>query len=198
MTRSQSVKNQHIALSDSALETMFAGGAEPECEATSGGAGAAESELPAEVNSSDRMSLPVAGEWLSAAQRADPTLQRCFRNVVSADKAQGEKVAFVLRDNILMRKWSPTPEELDWQAVYQIVVLTAYRQQVLSLAHESKWSGHLGVFKTYQLILKHFFWPELKSDPVLLMLSSLSNCGQTKPAYSSSLSASYPCCRRTI
>lgn len=40
----------------------------------------------------------------------------------SADKAQGEKVVFVLKDNILMRKWSPTSDELDWQAVYQIVV----------------------------------------------------------------------------
>lgn len=35
---------------------------------------------------------------------------------------------------------------------------------MLSIAHESNWSGHLGINKTYQMILKHFFWPGLKSD----------------------------------
>lgn len=74
---------------------------------------------------------------MSAAHRADPTLQRCFKNVVSADKTQGQRVAFVLRDNILMRKWFPTPaDELDWQPVYQNIVPTVYGQQVLSLARE--------------------------------------------------------------
>lgn len=165
VTRSQSTKKQHIALSDCAPESMFTGEAEPETATTSNVAGAAESVPNMEVHRPDLMPLPVAGERLSAAQRADPTLQRCFKGVVSVDKAQGEKVAFVMRGKILMRKWSPTSdEELDWQTVYQVVVPSVYRQQVLSLAHESKWSGHLGVFKTYQLILKHFFWPGLKSD----------------------------------
>ncbi len=33
---------------------------------------------------------------------------------------------------------------------------------VLKTAHDS--SGHLGVKKTYQLILRSFFWPKLKRD----------------------------------
>ena len=83
--------------------------------------------------------------------------------MVSADKASGEKVAYLMNKNILVRKWSQVIDS-DWNDVYQIVVPTVYRQHVLSVAHESQWSGHLGVTKTYQLILRHFFWPGLKRD----------------------------------
>lgn len=41
-----------------------------------------------------------------------------------------------------------------------------YRPHVLRLAHEHWWSGHLGVAKTYDKILKHFFWPKMKTDVV--------------------------------
>ncbi len=46
----------------------------------------------------------------------------------------------------------------------QIVVPVCYRQTVLSLAHDHDLSGHLGIKKTYHRILKHFFWPRLKTD----------------------------------
>lgn len=66
-----------------------------------------------------------------------------------------------------MRKWNHTPrgkqdDEVEW--VYQIVVPQKFRQSVLRLAHDHLWSGHLGINKTYQRVLKHFFWPGLKSD----------------------------------
>ena len=41
---------------------------------------------------------------------------------------------------------------------------TRYRQSVLSLAHDHHWSGHLGVTKTYDRVLRHFFWSGLKQD----------------------------------
>lgn len=41
---------------------------------------------------------------------------------------------------------------------------TPLRQQVLSLAHDNNWSGHLGITKTFDRVLRHFFWPGLKSD----------------------------------
>lgn len=39
-----------------------------------------------------------------------------------------------------------------------------HRQQVLSLAHDHPWSGHLGVTKTRDRVLKHFFWPKVNCD----------------------------------
>uniref|UniRef100_A0A4W5LNZ8 Gypsy retrotransposon integrase-like protein 1 n=1 Tax=Hucho hucho TaxID=62062 RepID=A0A4W5LNZ8_9TELE len=64
-----------------------------------------------------------------------------------------------------MRKWtSHVDAGGDWNAVYQIVIPTAFRQNVLSLAHDHQWSGHLGITKTYDRVLRHFFWPGLKQD----------------------------------
>ncbi len=66
-----------------------------------------------------------------------------------------------------MRKWSSTlstAQADEWDVVQQIVVPLKFRQPVLSLAHEHPWSGHLGINKTYNRVLQHFFWPRLKSD----------------------------------
>lgn len=64
-----------------------------------------------------------------------------------------------------MRKWTPRPGE-DWSVVRQLVVPTSLRWHVLQLAHDHAWSGHLGVTKTYDRILQHFFWPAMKADVV--------------------------------
>uniref|UniRef100_A0AAZ3NMD4 Gypsy retrotransposon integrase-like protein 1 n=1 Tax=Oncorhynchus tshawytscha TaxID=74940 RepID=A0AAZ3NMD4_ONCTS len=58
-----------------------------------------------------------------------------------------------------MHKWtSHVDAGGDRNAVDQIVIL---RQNVLSLAHDHQWSGHLGITKTYDRILQHFFWQGL-------------------------------------
>ena len=52
----------------------------------------------------------------------------------------------------------------EWAVIHQIVVSKIYRSEILSLAHETPMSGHLGVNKTYHKILNHFYWPGLKTD----------------------------------
>ena len=44
----------------------------------------------------------------------------------------------------------------EWAVNHQIVVPKIYRSEILSLAHETPMSGHLGVNKTYHKILNHF------------------------------------------
>lgn len=39
-------------------------------------------------------------------------------------------------------------------------------QHMLELAQEHLWSGHLGITKTYNRVLKHFFWPGMNGDVV--------------------------------
>ena len=65
-----------------------------------------------------------------------------------------------------MRKWrSPgVPADEEWAVNYQIVLPKIYRSEILSFAHETPMSGHLGVNKTYHKILNHFYWPGLKPD----------------------------------
>ena len=81
-------------------------------------------------------------------------------------------MAYVLDNGLLMSRWaSDVSENEDWGGIYQVVVPTVFHSQVSSLAHDQLWSGHMGVTKTYNKVLKHFFWPGLKSDVVQYCLT---------------------------
>ncbi len=170
ITRAQARRSNSISLSDSFLMPALSGedGMEKKAERPAEAPGVCVTEparpVSPETTSPGSLSLPVTRDRLCAAQRADPTLQRCFASVVSADKARDEKVTYLLDGGVLLRKWSPPLSDSDWSTVFQVVVPSAYRSHVLSIAHDSQWSGHLSVTKMYQLVLKHFFWPGLKSD----------------------------------
>lgn len=117
--------------------------------------------------SPDTLMLAVTQEQMCAAQQKDPALSKCFVSAGSSEDAKEERVAYFVEDGLLMRKWCPSDvADLDWGAVYQIVVPSVYHQQVMCLAHDHHLSGHLGVTKTYNRILRHFFWPGLKKEVV--------------------------------
>ena len=65
-----------------------------------------------------------------------------------------------------MRKWRPPDVSIEdeWAVKHQIVVPKPYRQEILSMGHETPLSGHMGVNKTCQKILNHFYWPSLRKD----------------------------------
>ena len=113
--------------------------------------------------------LPVTRESLINAQQADTTLSKCFAEAVEASEVRGRRQSFYLDNRVLMRKWISRnmhglgETDNDWGFVHQVVVPTDYRRHVLELAHDHPWSGHLGITKTYDRILKHFFWPGLKA-----------------------------------
>lgn len=109
------------------------------------------------------LALPVTQDKLISAQQADKTLRPCFDAAVTPEAAKTRPVAYVVENELLMRKWtSPVAAGMEWGVTYQIVVPLVYHLQVLSLAHENPWFGHLGIAKTYNSLLKHFFWPGLK------------------------------------
>lgn len=116
-----------------------------------------------DLNDGKQLECLVGQAQLVAAQKADPSLQKYFTFLSSKEGTPDSQVGYCLENEVLMRKWCPRNEP-ELRSAYQIVVPTAYRQHVLSLAHDSPWSGHLGITKTYNRILKHFFWPALKKD----------------------------------
>ncbi len=125
-----------------------------------------ENEMVPEHDSQFPAELPsiVGKEHLAAAQKLDPTLVNCIGAAVDSHNLLLSKVAYFWDDGILMRKWQPKSSEGDdWQTVYQIVLPSNYRSHVLKLAHENILAGHLGVTKTFQRIVKHFYWPGVKS-----------------------------------
>ncbi len=58
----------------------------------------------------------------------------------------------------------------------QIVIPQSLRQLVLQTAHDT--SGHMGVKKTYKLLLKRFFWTKFKHD-VSKYIKSCHKCQLT-------------------
>lgn len=98
--------------------------------------------------------------------RYDVTLSPLFEAVVAGDGVDSVSSGYFIRNGLLMRKWSPLTSSAadDWSVVTQIVVPVPYRMTILNLAHDNPLAGHLGVTKTFDRILRHFFWPGLKKD----------------------------------
>lgn len=71
------------------------------------------------------------------------------------------------QDGVLCRRWLPSlfpQEDAPWASVTQLVVPTSHRQGLLKLAHDGRFSGHLGVRKTFNKLARKFYWPGMKSD----------------------------------
>uniref|UniRef100_A0A3Q1F7N1 Gypsy retrotransposon integrase-like protein 1 n=1 Tax=Acanthochromis polyacanthus TaxID=80966 RepID=A0A3Q1F7N1_9TELE len=116
--------------------------------------------------------LPLTREALISAQQNDPSLAKCLSTASQSSSECRKGLCFFFDKDVLMRRWvsqSVSAEDNsgdDWSTVYQIVVPVGCRQHVLALAHEHLWSGYLGITKTYNRVLKHFFWPGMKRDVV--------------------------------
>ena len=103
---------------------------------------------------------------LCEQQHSDPHIAELFHKVVDEKDVSQEPVCFYTKHGILMRKWRPpsVPADEEWTVHHQVVVPKPYWNEILMLAHETPLSGHLGVTKTYNKVLKHFYWPHLKRD----------------------------------
>ena len=107
----------------------------------------------------------ISRQNLIVEQSKDKELLDLFKIALTPVEAEKVSVGYLIKDDILMRKWSPTAcDNQKGETVYQIVVPTVHRREVLELAHDLPVSGHLGVRKTYNRVLQHFFWPGLKQD----------------------------------
>ena len=101
-------------------------------------------------------------------QNSDPDVSCLFARSVDESDVSRDPVCFYTKNDVLMRKWRPSdvPADDEWAVKHQIVVPSSYRPHILSLAHDTPMSGHLGINKTYQRILEHFYWPNLRKDVV--------------------------------
>ena len=119
-------------------------------------------------------------------QQTDPDISKLIFRALPEDEISQVPMCYYIKSGILMRKWRPydVPADDEWAVYHQIVVPKSYRHEILSIAHESPMSGHLGINKTYHKIINHlspmsghlginktyhkiinhFYWPGLKSD----------------------------------
>ena len=105
-------------------------------------------------------------ERLIREQKEDHEISLLRETALTADDERTSAIYYYLQDDLLMRHWRPPEANADdnWRSVNQIVIPTSYRSDILQLAHDSPFAGHLGVNKTYQRILQYFYWPGLKRD----------------------------------
>ena len=118
------------------------------------------------VSSGDFESDPLSHSKLVREQENDPDLKDFSQRALSLQEADKVPVCFYKQNGVLMRKWRPpeAPADDEWQVIHQIVVPNVYHKEVISIAHDSPMAGHLGVRKTQDRILNHFWWPTLRKD----------------------------------
>ena len=104
-------------------------------------------------------SVPRA-EWVKS-QHTDPSLSKQFDSVLTGDKIENVAHGYFLQEELLVRKWVPCDGGFVGEPVFQIVVPERFRDTVLEIAHNE--SGHLGVRKTYDRVLRYFFLAEVKA-----------------------------------
>ncbi|XP_034567353.1 uncharacterized protein LOC117832370 [Notolabrus celidotus] len=126
-----------------------------------------ETEQEEEVSGADSVLVPdtllsVSHGDLAAEQRADPSLRQLFDAVLCPEEGSSAAGGYVLQGELLVRKWLAHGEDFVGEPVFQVVVPEKFRGEVLKTSHDQ--SGHLGVRKTYNYILRYFFWPRMKRD----------------------------------
>lgn len=113
------------------------------------------------------LSLQATKKEVEQWQHEDQTLVR-VRELAHPEGAghEGiERVYFYRREGLVYHHWHPKrKEEDDVRATEQLVLPTQCRPLVLRLAHDVPMAGHLGVTKTKDRILQHYYWPGIFGD----------------------------------
>ncbi len=117
----------------------------------------------------EKFSLPLSDFPLSVShselvleQQADSSLSELFQLVKPDTKMEDIAIGYFLQNSLLVRKWVDHKGKALGNPVFQIVVPSKFLDAVLKVAHNE--SGHSGVHKTYDRVLRHFFWPRVKRD----------------------------------
>ena len=108
-------------------------------------------------------------------QKKDSTLKKCFDRIGKPIIRENYVEEFYKKNGLLYRKHQETKTGRSFN---QLVVPKELRRQVMSVNHESAFSGHLGAKKTEVRILPNFFWPGLRQD-VIRFCRSCDVCQRT-------------------
>lgn len=119
----------------------------------------------------------VSRQELVVAQREDPSLKEMFSEVLAPEEVASAMSGCFVEDGLLLRKWLSGREVPIGEPYEQVVVPMSLRDTVLRWAHGDV-VGHLGVNKTYNHLLRYFYWPQLKKD-VRRFIKTCSTCQLT-------------------
>ena len=103
------------------------------------------------------------------------TLKKCFDRIGKPIIRENYVGEFYKKNGLL---YSKHQEMKTGRNFNQLVVPKELRKQMMSVNHESAFSGHLGTKKTAGRILPNFFWPRLRQD-VIRFCCSCDLCQRT-------------------
>ena len=101
---------------------------------------------------------------LITEQHGDPEVSPIFSRSVSESEVSQNPTCYFTKNGVPMKMWRlpDIPTEEEWAVQYQMIVPKTYRPDVLSTAGETPLPGHLGVNKTCQRFLDHFYLLSLR------------------------------------
>ena len=96
---------------------------------------------------------------LITEQHGDPRVSPIFSRSVSESEVSQNPTCCFTKNGVAMKMWRlpDIPTEEEWAVQYQMIVPKTYRPDVLSTADETPLPGQLGVNKTCQRFLDHFY-----------------------------------------
>lgn len=100
-----------------------------------------------------RKLLRVDAVVLQAEQKADPSLETLSET--EKDGVAKKNVTIFEKEGLLHRQY----EDRRGRVFDQLIVPSKYRSDLLQVAHENPWSGHLGIKKTKERLLQEYYWP---------------------------------------
>lgn len=109
-------------------------------------------------------------EEFREAQVADPALRGAWA------QAKAGSHGMLVQDELLYHK-----ESVAGRACKQLVLPSHRHTEVLKMAHDSPWAGHLGERKTLQRVKSSFYWPRVSQD-VKEYCRSCHECQVKSPA----------------
>ena len=98
-------------------------------------------------------------EKFKKEQREDTTLNRLFKSTEKGNTNKNSVCKVKNDTQLLVREIL-----INGRQVEQIVVPYKYRTEIMTNAHSIPLAGHMGVGKTKNRIIQHYFWPKMSKD----------------------------------
>ena len=107
----------------------------------------------------DISSITTRDEFI-ALQQNDISLQHLVQQVVDEPFPVGKSYIYI-KDGMIQRHYVTSNHNVEYE---QLVVPSTLRNKILFIAHDIPAAGHLGVKKTTQRLIPHFWWPKCNKD----------------------------------
>ncbi len=120
--------------------------------------------------------FPVSAEELEKEQRTDSSLDVIFQCAITPAEMGNLTRGYLVSDGVLLRKWIPPKGDFVWDPVFQVVVPVKFPRTMIEIAHDQ--SGHQGVRKNYDHLLRYYFWPRLKRN-ISIYINKCKTCQLT-------------------